>query len=139
MEDNSKTTLKDIIMFIPNFLKLMYGLVNDPRVRFTEKALLLGTIAYVLSSIDLVSDFIPFLGQVDDILLLSLVVLRFLEQAGQEVVLQYWEGSRSLLDMAVNTLRLSRYFLPPSVYDRLIKKSGYNGQYIDADYRVHHD
>lgn len=110
LEDNSKTTLKDIIMFIPNFLKLMYGLVNDPRVRFTEKALLLGTIAYVLSSIDLVSDFIPFLGQVDDILLLSLVVLRFLEQAGQEVVLQYWEGSRSLLDMAVNTLRLSRYF-----------------------------
>ncbi|MGE5415203.1 MAG: YkvA family protein [Acidobacteriota bacterium] len=139
MEEDKKSILNEIIMYIPNFLKLMYGLVSDPRVKFQEKALLGATIAYVLSPIDLIPDIIPFLGQVDDLLLVSLVVLRFLEQSGQDVVLQYWKGRRSLLDLTVNTLKLSAFFIPPAIYDKIIKKSGYEGEYIDAEYHVNKD
>lgn len=139
MDNDNKSFLKDIIMFIPNFIKLMYGLISDPGVKFQEKALLGATIAYVLSPIDLIPDIVPFLGQVDDLLLVSLVVLRFLEQSGHDLVMQHWNGSRSLLDLTVNTLKLSAFFIPPAIYDKLIKKSGYQGDYIDAEFHVNKD
>lgn len=132
----NRSVLEEIIMFIPNFISLLYGMVRDNRVRLAEKALLLVTIAYVLSPLDFVPDFIPFLGQVDDILLVSLVLLRFFEQAGQEVILQHWKGNRSLLDLVRSTLRLSSLFLPPEIYEKVIKKSKYQGEVIDVNFQV---
>ena len=50
--DAAMTTLKESLLFIPNFLKLIYRLVQDKNVSKTDRALLLGTIAYVLSPWD---------------------------------------------------------------------------------------
>ena len=63
--------LKNVITLIPNFLKLLFRLFKDGRVPATEKAFLIGAIAYVISPIDLIPDVIPFVGQVDDLYLVS--------------------------------------------------------------------
>lgn len=137
--ETEKSILQGIIMLIPNLIKLLFRMIKDGRVRLQEKAILLGTLIYVVSPIDFVPDFIPFIGQVDDILLVSLILLRFLEQAGSDVVLQHWSGKQSLLQMVKKTLGMSRLFLPSRVYDTIVKRSGYRGDYIDAKYTIHDD
>lgn len=138
-KEKEKNLLQEMIMLIPNLIKLLYRMIRDNRVRLQEKAILLGTIIYVISPLDFVPDFIPFVGQVDDILLISLILLRFLEQAGSNVVLEHWNGRQSLLETFLNSLRLSRLFLPSRVYDAIVKQSGYRGDYIDVKYRIHEE
>lgn len=138
-DKQSKSWLQETIMLIPNLVRLLFKMMGDRRVRFKEKIILLGTILYVISPLDFVPDFVPFLGYVDDILLLALIILRFMEQAGQAVLLDNWQGNSSLLDLAQKTLRLASFFLPPSVYNRIVKGSGYQGDIIDVKYRVHKD
>ena len=55
---------------LPNFLRLLGGLLTDLRVSTTDKLLVAGAVAYILLPMDFIPDFIPFLGEVDDIFLL---------------------------------------------------------------------
>src|SRR5215813_3625916 len=70
---HSRGVLREAATLIPNFLKLLYRLFKDPRAPLAEKALLAGTIIYVVSPLDLIPDMIPFIGQVDDLYLAALV------------------------------------------------------------------
>lgn len=63
----AKNAMKEALLFIPNFVKLIYRLLQDERVTKTDKALLAATAAYVLSPWDFLPDMIPFLGQIDDL------------------------------------------------------------------------
>lgn len=64
-------------------LAAIHGAALDPRTPWYAKALALAVIAYALSPIDLIPDFIPVLGQLDDLLLVPLglwVVLKLIPQ-----------------------------------------------------------
>src|SRR6266498_2692788 len=65
--------LREAATLIPNFLKLLYRLFKDPRAPLAEKALLAGTIIYVISPLDFIPDLFPFISQVDDRDLAALV------------------------------------------------------------------
>lgn len=132
--NQAKSALKETILFIPNFLKLLYRLMQDSRVTTTDKALLGATIAYILSPIDFVPDMIPFFGQIDDLLLVSLVLKRLLDSVEQEVVLEYWDGNSDLIITIEKILDLAVRFVPPKVYDKLVKKS--RPQTVDVDFDI---
>ena len=68
----AKRTLIGTISQIPSYLRLMGGLLTDPRVPALDKVLVGVAIAYVAMPIDLIPDFIPFIGQVDDVFILVL-------------------------------------------------------------------
>ena len=68
-----------LLLFIPRLLLLMFRLLRDKRVSSTDKAILAGAIIYVISPIDFIPDFIPFIGQVDDIYLVALAILRLIK------------------------------------------------------------
>ncbi len=129
------TTLKESLLFIPNFLKLIYRLAQDANVSKTDRALLLGTIAYVLSPWDFLPDMIPFLGQLDDILLISLVLKRMMDSVSRETLLSYWDGNKDLLMLMEDIINLAVKFIPEGVYRKLIKKSRSQG-YTDVDYEA---
>ena len=83
--------------FIPDCLVLFKRLIADPRVDRRRKGLLLGMVAYLASPIDLVPDFIPVAGQLDDAILAALVLRTVLRGPGPEVVREHWPGpERSL-------------------------------------------
>jgi len=63
----ARRTVISTISEIPNFLRLLYGLVTDSRVANVDKLVLAGAIAYILMPIDIIPDFIPFIGEVDDV------------------------------------------------------------------------
>lgn len=129
------TTLKESLLFIPNFLKLIYRLAQDANVSKTDRVLLLGTIAYVLSPWDLLPDMIPFLGQLDDILLMALVLKRLMDSVSRETLLSYWDGDEDLLGLMEDIINLAVKFIPEGVYRKLIKKSRSQG-YTDVEYEV---
>jgi uncharacterized membrane protein YkvA (DUF1232 family) len=89
--------------------------LRDARVPAAEKALLIGTIVYVISPLDLLPDFVPFLGQVDDIYLLSLVVLRLLARTPSEVITEHWDGRGDLPRVVDKILKAAKYILPSRI------------------------
>jgi len=106
---------------IPKFLRLLYGLLTDSRVNNIDKLVVAGAIAYILMPIDLIPDFIPFIGEVDDVFLMILAIDRLISHAGKRVVADHWMGDPEEL----GTLNLERilaacaFFLPKRMRRRL--------------------
>jgi uncharacterized membrane protein YkvA (DUF1232 family) len=123
LKDLTKTTVKEFLLFIPNLLKLLYRLVNDKSVTTLDRTLLLATAAYVISPWDFLPDMIPFLGQLDDLVLLALVFKRLTDSVSSEVLYSYWDGKPDLLYLLEDIVRLGLQFLPPGIYQRLVKHS----------------
>jgi len=133
-EESIRDKAKQALMLIPNFVKLLYRLVGDTRVLTQEKALLLGTVAYVISPLDLLPDAIPFLGQIDDLLLIALILKRFMNSIDRSILLEYWDGKDDLLLTIDKILEFTRYLLPGGVYNKIVKKA--HGKTINIDYEV---
>jgi uncharacterized membrane protein YkvA (DUF1232 family) len=106
---------------IPNFLRLLYGLITDSRVNAVDKIVVAGAIAYILLPVDVIPDFVPFLGEVDDVFLLILSLQRLISNAGRAVVQAYWPGDPAEL----STMNLEKivvacaFFLPRRMRRRL--------------------
>ena len=107
--------LKNGIMLIPDFLKLLMRMFRDGRVPMADKALLIGTIVYAISPLDIVPDFIPFVGQIDDIYLIAIVLLRMLNRAPDEVIAEHWDNTGNLPAIVNRISRAAQYFLPKRV------------------------
>jgi uncharacterized membrane protein YkvA (DUF1232 family) len=112
--------LRSAMMLIPNFLKLLYRLFKDPRVPLAEKALLIGAIAYVISPFDIILDFVPFVGQVDDLYLIALVLLRMLSRTSDDVLIEHWDGKSDLAATVHKIERAARYILPKRIRNILL-------------------
>ncbi len=107
--------LKNALLLIPDFVKLLLRLLRDARVPAAEKALLIGTIIYVISPLDLLPDFVPFIVQVDDIYLASLVILSLLALTPPDVMTEHWEGRGDLPRVVDKVLKAAKYILPSRI------------------------
>jgi uncharacterized membrane protein YkvA (DUF1232 family) len=111
----ARGVLKGALMLIPNFLKLLYRLFKDSRAPLAEKALLAGTIVYIISPLDFIPDLVPFIGQVDDLYLAALVVLRLLARTNSDVLREHWDGGGDLASLVSGIESAARYVLPKTV------------------------
>jgi uncharacterized membrane protein YkvA (DUF1232 family) len=83
--------------FIPDCIVLVSRLMADKRVPRRRKLLLAALVGYLALPFDLVPDFIPVAGQLDDVLVVALVLRRFLRSGGEQLVREHWPGpERSL-------------------------------------------
>jgi uncharacterized membrane protein YkvA (DUF1232 family) len=106
---------------IPHFVRLLLGLLTDRRVDLTDKLLVGAALAYIAMPADMVVDYVPFLGLVDDLFLVALTIRRLIRNAGFRVALRYWHGERSdLKRLRVEEVILAASaFLPRPVRRRL--------------------
>lgn len=104
--------LRSLLADIPNFLKLLWGLARDPRVSKADKAIVVGALAYAALPADVIPDWIPGLGEVEDVLLVALALSRLLGNAGEEVLLDHWEGDEETLETALDALESASEYLP---------------------------
>lgn len=106
---------------LPNFLRLVGGLLSDVRVSTTDKLLVAGAIGYVLLPLDFVPDFIPFIGEIDDVFVLVLALERLIANADRSVVLQHWMGDpKQLRSLDLErVLVAAAFFLPRRLRRRL--------------------
>jgi uncharacterized membrane protein YkvA (DUF1232 family) len=83
--------------FIPDCVVLVKRLLADPRVPRRRKFLLVLLAAYLAMPFDLVPDFIPVAGQLDDAIVVAWVLRRVLRSGGREMLAEHWPGpERSL-------------------------------------------
>lgn len=110
-----KSRMRNLLMFLPNLVKLFGRLLTDKRVPATEKVLVVGAIAYVIMPFDFIPDFIPFAGQVDDLYLVALTVLRLLSRTDEKVLQEHWSGGGNLASLAESITNIAPMLLPQRV------------------------
>jgi uncharacterized membrane protein YkvA (DUF1232 family) len=87
--------------FIPDCVVLCGRLLNDPRVPRRKKFLLVAVTGYLALPFDLVPDFIPVAGQLDDVIVVALVLRSLLRGGGEPVVRAHWPGPESTLALVL--------------------------------------
>ena len=117
----AKRTVMYYIRQLPQYVRLLGGLITDPRVALLDKLLVFGAIAYIVTPIDLIPDFIPFFGEIDDVYILVLALQRLISNAGRGVLLEHWAGEASdLADINLRgALAAAAFFLPKRIRRRL--------------------
>jgi uncharacterized membrane protein YkvA (DUF1232 family) len=87
--------------FIPDCIVLVTRLARDPRVSRRRKLLLLALAGYLALPFDLVPDFIPVAGQLDDAIIVALALRGFLRGGGEDLVRELWPGPERSLALIV--------------------------------------
>jgi uncharacterized membrane protein YkvA (DUF1232 family) len=85
--------------FIPDCIVLVKRLLGDPRVPRRRKLLLAALAVYLASPIDLVPDFVPIAGQLDDAIVVALVLRAIVRAGGDELLREHWPGPERSLDV----------------------------------------
>jgi uncharacterized membrane protein YkvA (DUF1232 family) len=101
-----KTDARAWATFVPDCVVLVSRLVRDERVPRRHKWLLATLAAYLALPIDLVPDFIPIAGALDDALIVAIVLRRVLRHAGPELVREHWPGPERSLAIVVKLVGL---------------------------------
>jgi uncharacterized membrane protein YkvA (DUF1232 family) len=83
--------------FVPDCVVLFRRLLADPRVEWWRKAVLVGAIVYLASPIDIIPDFIPVAGQIDDVIIVALALRVVLRGSGPSLLAEHWPGPRASL------------------------------------------
>jgi uncharacterized membrane protein YkvA (DUF1232 family) len=96
-----------LVTFIPDCAVLMARLVRDPRVPNSRKLVLVLLGAYLASPIDLVPDFIPVAGQLDDAIIVALVLRSLVRAGGEAVIQEHWPGPERSLGTILKLAGLS--------------------------------
>jgi uncharacterized membrane protein YkvA (DUF1232 family) len=86
---------------IPDCLVLFRRLLGDPRVPRRRKLALAALLGYVAIPVDIVPDFIPVAGQLDDAIIVALVLRGVLRGGGDGLLREHWPGPDSSLELVV--------------------------------------
>ncbi len=85
--------------FVPDCVVLFSRLMRDGRVPRSSKLLLGALVVYLAVPFDLVPDFIPVAGQLDDVILVALVLRLFVRSSGRSLIEEHWPGPASSLEL----------------------------------------
>ena len=77
-----------------------------------DKAILVGVLIYAALPADVIPDWIPGLGEVEDLLLVGLALSRLLSNAGEDVLMDHWDGDEETLETLIDALESATEFLP---------------------------
>jgi uncharacterized membrane protein YkvA (DUF1232 family) len=92
-----RSEARALATFIPDCIVLVTRLAHDPRVPRQRKLLLLALVGYLALPFDLVPDFIPIAGQLDDAIIVALVLRSLVRSGGEDLIRELWPGPEQSL------------------------------------------
>ena len=105
-------SMRDTARLLPDVLRLVKRLATDRSVpRMTRLPVWL-LLVYLASPIDLIPDFVPVVGYLDDAIVTSLVLRWFIRRAGPAKVREHWPGTPEGLAAVQRVLRLPDASMP---------------------------
>jgi uncharacterized membrane protein YkvA (DUF1232 family) len=93
---------------IPDCVVLVSRLARDHRVPRRRKLLLLALVAYLALPFDLVPDFVPVAGQLDDAIIVALVLRHVVRTGGEPLLRELWPGPERSLTLILKLARIQR-------------------------------
>jgi uncharacterized membrane protein YkvA (DUF1232 family) len=83
----------DLVRLVPDLVRMLHGIVTDSSAPLDVRLVLVGLLAWIISPIDLIPEFIPVLGPIDD-LVVAVVALRYVRRRlGVETLRERWPGT----------------------------------------------
>jgi uncharacterized membrane protein YkvA (DUF1232 family) len=102
-----RETIRAVAGFIPDCIGLVRRLVGDPQVPRRHKLLLGALLGYLALPVDLVPDFIPVAGQLDDAIVVALVLRAVLRAGGVARIQEHWLGPDSSRNVLLRLIGLA--------------------------------
>ena len=87
------TSLGALLRVVPDVLRLVRALLADRTTPLSVRVALVGLLAWLISPIDLIPEFIPILGPLDDVVVAVLVLRYTSRRLGREELARRWPGS----------------------------------------------
>ena len=88
---------RDAVKAVPQIAKLAWRVVRDDRVPAWIRGGLVGTVAYLILPFDLIPDWIPVLGEMDDLFVMTIGVRTLLRRVPEPILNEHWDGDADLL------------------------------------------
>ena len=107
-----QTNLREYALVAPHLVVLLGRLMRDPRVPARSKAVVLLTVGYLLSPIDVIPDIAPGVGQVDDIIIAAFALDHILNRVPEELVREHWDGDEDVLELIRNIVQIGAGLVP---------------------------
>lgn len=111
--------MKALLRALPDIVRLVGRLAGDPLLPAPAKIALAAAVIYLVSPIDLLPDFIPVLGYLDDLLLVAVILDGILNYVDRRLILKYWPGTATSLDRLARAARLLSAWVPSRVKARI--------------------
>jgi uncharacterized membrane protein YkvA (DUF1232 family) len=92
------------VRFVPDCVVLFRRLLRDPRVARRHRILLFALVGYLLLPFDIVPDFVPVAGQLDDAIIVVWALRIVLRGAGREALVEHWPGPERSLELLLKAL-----------------------------------
>ena len=89
---------RELALLLPNLVRMFGGLLRDPRVPLRAKIVVGIASLWLASPIDLIPDFVPIAGQLDDAIVAALALRFILRTTDGAVVRQHWHGDPATLE-----------------------------------------
>jgi uncharacterized membrane protein YkvA (DUF1232 family) len=115
----ARTRLKEYALFAPRLARLVARLMRDKRVPARQKAILVMMGVYLASPIDIIPDFIPGLGHVDDLILVAFALDQIINRVPEECVREHWDGDEDVLEVVREILDIATGIVPEWLKKRL--------------------
>src|SRR5687767_1297231 len=117
-KDAQQTKMKEYALLAPRLVKLLWRLARDPRVPARSKATLVLLMGYIVSPVDLIPDFLPGIGQMDELVIAAFALDQMLNRVPPEVVREHWDGDKDILEIVQEVLDIATAFVPASLKKR---------------------
>ena len=105
----------EYLLTLPDFFILLCRLAVDKRVGGKQKLLVGGIIAYVISPIDIIPDFIPFIGYVDDLVLVVYGLNMVLNEVDKQVLIDNWSGEEDIIKLLQRITYFAENFIDKNI------------------------
>ncbi|MEA3475342.1 MAG: YkvA family protein [Candidatus Cloacimonadota bacterium] len=111
----------EYVLLIPDFFMLLWRLMLDKEIG-KEKKLFIGAItAYVLLPIDLIPDFIPVIGFVDDLVLIAIGLNTIFVKTDKKILQKHWSGEGDILERIQSIIKLGNDILSNRIIGKITR------------------
>ncbi|CAB1251979.1 DUF1232 domain-containing protein [Clostridium sp. WLY-B-L2] len=86
-------------MLVPDIIVLFWRLLKDKRVSLKVKIILTALTAYLASPIDILPDFIPFVGKIDDISIAFFALNIIIDEIPEKIIMDNWQGEENIVSI----------------------------------------
>lgn len=118
----------DLLLLLPDFFVLLTRLAADRRVPAKTKLFVGSVIAYLLLPIDIIPDFIPVFGQIDDLVLVAYALKIIMNDVGQDILLDNWSGNRNMLESIQKIIAMADKLVNQKILRKIMKWLGKHGK-----------
>lgn len=114
--------MKELLRALPDVARLIARLVGDPVLPRAAKIALAAAALYLASPVDLIPDFLPFVGYLDDLVLAAILLDGIFNYVDRALLHKYWPGSPASLERLARAAHVLAAWVPSRIKARIFSR-----------------